>query len=904
MLGGGGMLNSAIQETQKTILQNAVCFKDCLVVCANLLKQYPLPTFVQFANYTNDCFKNQVVQAYRRYRDNNRDDITQPHGLDKLFKDNPRLDYRLIVSLYEQKQNTNALTLEKEVIDSILSEFKTLYKIFKSGVFQVYLEQENHQMHLPLQLATLIEWMDYGLNNITTFVLDAGNSTLSWLSQNTVKDEKSYWDRFVSYFSQAAINYFALSNKFVGMIFDFEGYFKAMEAVCNQVDVFFYQYKPIPQQLNGSQSSSQNAFDSLNEICSIFSSGSISFDRILRQNILNDKKSIDFEMSGELYRQTLNNIIQQKILVEFKILVEQIQYLNVLNEFKTNLNSEIDTLLYLSGQWEQDNETFCFSIDDIINQAQQKINLLIHILSNSPHQATQLLLTILSKQIDSYKFKSFHLPYSKEYAGLESSAKSIYQNKLLFDLTKYAKRRQRITSNMTNANILPAETMPEFENLVPFENMSSSSGAQEKLLGSGFYQNTVDGHKYYVKGTTNINHIADDICEVLASRICAAVGASSLFAECAYVKSKNTNTIYIRSRVADRFKSIYDMSSRSINFTTRLTPNERSELLSNLKKKQAPILRKILYVCLILGDYDPNPSNIGYSNVGLLKIDHGWSFDQVCDNELNLWDDLLNPFRHVGRLAPTNSICDYAELFKEIDLDVIKRLRIAFSANNIKPVILSFLYDSVNIYQGTKAYGCLKDTITPSDVVKMYCERIGIPYQSDIELSLIADVLSRSLKHRAMNVELACILHYLAFNEATDENLEQLSENIEQLSCHGALLINQQKIKNLFEQATLNNQEHDNVLKKLYSKVDSISKPSTKSEETTSLDELNGTSDDDVSPTHVMFTKTLNNKNAENESDSNNQNKSKKRKFNLIDSDETKEEFRRPTKRPKTRHKK
>ncbi len=835
------MLGFAAEEIQNATLEKVLLFSETINESLQLLSEYQFPNSEQIVDFAATSFSKQLADIRIRYIDiilhNSKE---SPHKALSLFlNSNLQLDKDLATKLFMKQYEVQRYNQQKQLVVQLITLLKELNKKFQDTVLLTYKQCIDQDIPLPIELITLIEWIGFGLENISNFSFEMYNNGLSWVNKQDVSNDNSFKGALKFGFSKYVIQYFQVSERVSNIIFDFEMYLKTLDGIkANFKHAFdrdnqnLQHIVPKRNMAVGANPKPEMGLESFSKIQELIS--------LLKP----PTRSQENYSEASKYLEQYKVLMQQKLLFEIKKTIEILENMNELPPKGLAMISQIKKLFDIAASWEKNPHDFSLNIDDVINECRFVLQAGVNDILCSQYYLVQLLVVSLIKLIDIYKLKSIEVQKINEVM-------SPFFKEMLIE---YSRKRCWIELNLNASVGIVKNPHPEFNGFEPVKDKIVKSGAQEKLKGSGFYRNGQD--QYYVKGTTNLSLIADDLCEVLASRMAQLLGIQS-FADCAFLKSINTNDVYIRSKVTKGFRPIYDMEKRPFQVSTRLLPSESEDLLNNLSRQQKRQLKQVLYTCLILGDYDPNPNNLGFTVAGITKIDHGWAFDGICKRTMPLWKDTLNYFRYAGRIAPTNSVCDYAELFDEVDCLFFKNVRTHLNEQSLKQCVKQFIEDAMLVYVGTTAHGYLKSAIEPTDILEKLCERLGVAIDANRSIDELADLVAERITARIYNLALCCILEHLKKHDSSRIIETELRFCLEYLKAKRAFLIDEKAIDDSFQQILSRKALSRARLQSLYSlfKQSNINDPKENPLVFSSLAPMQATPKNKTSVTHEQATK-------------------------------------------------
>lgn len=268
----------------------------------------------------------------------------------------------------------------------------------------------------------------------------------------------------------------------------------------------------------------------------------------------------------------------------------------------------------------------------------------------------------------------------------------------------------------------------------PFEGYERLStvaegGGQAKSAFSDFYRGE-DGNVYYIKHTAEEAFTGDDIAEVLSSTIArkGLGNSSSIFADCKPVRAAD-GSVYVASRCSSGWEPIYKHGSDRYgikgserfgkNFITSLqNPRTRKtepsdprhrvykalsseEGIGGSSEKQQ--LAKALASSLWIMDHDCHTENLGRTDEGIVKIDHGWGLVNILKDK----HKRVDPYVFKGlrgkrggnvRNTPTNHFVDFPDVLAgEEFIEAIEALHQEFTKFG-KQDMKASIQDSIRQY--------------------------------------------------------------------------------------------------------------------------------------------------------------------------------------------------------------
>jgi len=212
---------------------------------------------------------------------------------------------------------------------------------------------------------------------------------------------------------------------------------------------------------------------------------------------------------------------------------------------------------------------------------------------------------------------------------------------------------------------------------VPKDPKKKDGGAQVKAEYTDFYTDE-HGQRYFIKKTGNADYTGDDIAEILTARIGRKLLGSDarLIAECEPIRAVNGD-VYVKSKCAPNWKVLHKHTGLGKNFTGAAkhhtarksadSGDTRRKVYDGLSADEKQELAKSLAICLVLMEYDCNTENIGTSDSGVVKIDHGWGLVNILKDKhkkVRLYN-FKGLIGHRGgnlRATPTNHFLDYPDI--------------------------------------------------------------------------------------------------------------------------------------------------------------------------------------------------------------------------------------------------
>lgn len=637
-------------------------------------------------------------------------------------------------SLHREYQN-NVLKMYNE-------KYKALHQSFKEIVVSRYIHLCDKKIGIDPIFMAIVEWLEFGLENLASVTYSAINFIGDYLAKRENPQQLSSWQKIKQSLTQCFVSGSGAYDAVIGTIFDIEHY-NLILAKYSADSVF--KVLTIPdittslEPLEATQSWSDS-------ISSVLSSGAIDINKIV-EFLSGTGSSVD--ALGSIKAE---HIFMTSLFSELKDFVRMIKAL------KADVDlSDITQVIDMVAESEDSNDIAVFALNECVNwlSAISKKWCTAELISIQP------LIQRYLKLIDGYRLVDIQRHQITGGAGLEAYLREISIATGIYTLGNATVIRNRFMESYVINHYIGLDIIPSFIGLQKMER-KVQSGSQAKAIGTGFYAEIDTGKQYFVKRTTKLHLIADDFSEILATSFSQYLGIHS-FAKCKPIVA-STQEVYIASECSTGFSPLFDMKDR---LTTRLMPSERVQLFSKLPGEILKQLRDIVLMCTLLSDTDPNPGNVGKTQFdGINKIDHGWAFDQICKPFLATWHDTLNPLRYPGRFAPTNALCDYANIFKTYNFSLIESIsRRITSSDCLHGFILDELQKICEIYIGSQATGSLKDKIEITDIVKALCQRFGLGYQPEIDLSHIASKLSDAIYIRSQNLYLLCLLENVAHIE-------------------------------------------------------------------------------------------------------------------------------------------
>ncbi|MBI2791209.1 MAG: hypothetical protein HYX61_04555 [Gammaproteobacteria bacterium] len=620
----------------------------------------------------------------------------------------------------------------------------------------------------------LIEWLYYGLENLSFYLYPCMNSMLDSVVNTINPKQSSLWEKCKQAFTSTLLSTSGIYDTSINIMFNLDQFCQILNTYTNDCRMDRFQFSEIPADILNIESSKNT-------------NNKITLERLFsKKNVLN--KMIEYKIhpvnpnvADKELISNLNNVSNciffEHLFLEIKECVFMIENLT----YNIDLRNIKDTLSIVHDYVENISEVSFFALNECTTWLNQ--------LTMSSLSSIECLIPLIQtylKVINGFRMTAgISIP---DISGIEWAKEHLHVLLLqasIRSLDTITLKRQRFLSCYSKNKLLTYNLTPHFPNYQHLA-IKHNSGSQQKALGTGFYRQTLTDHTVFIKRTTKLNFLADDFAEILASSLSSYLGTSS-FARCEPVMG-TTNEVYIASDCSSGFSPLMLMKSR---ITTRLLPTEINELFSHLSENDLHELRNIILMCTLLADPDPNPGNIGMTNdEGLKKIDHGWAFDQICKPYIATWHDTLNPLRYPGRIAPTNAICDYKKIFKNYDFSFIRNIAQTInSPEYLREYFFTKLTELSEFYLNTKATGSLKENIELKDIIKTLSQRFGLAFRPEIDLAYIAHKLSNSIYLRCQNIYLLCILENIK-----DANTERLRILTAMLKNHLDFII-QMKIK-------------------------------------------------------------------------------------------------------------
>lgn len=748
------MLNFSVAKI-KEILQEQFSEADkVLIEALRVLANKDFPG-------ANECLRNFITQKDSSDRNLHHLEIEYKVKIESP-KAHPALSGPLAQSYMATQKNRVISQSHSAYLLAHIEKYKLFNQTFSSIVDEKYQVLLNLNIKLsPIYMAT-IEWIKFGLENLSALSYSIINNISAWLAQNTNHSQQTYWESIKQSIASSLISRSSIYEECTKSIFDIPAYTKTLEHYIKHIDSTSKIESALINQIIMhalvTEPKATRALDSLSSISSVLSSGSISIDKILchipkEKNITTKNNSLEM---AKLTQAVAEKIFIHTLFYEIKGLKSLIDAMSLEKRKDFGLQQCINMVSQILN--ENDMVSECKSALDFgINIAVRWLEQFCAGRTDSSCAALQVLAVKFLKLIETFKLLNFEIPKVGDIEGLEVHLRSIGVVQVSKSLQQTVKLKNQIMHCYQENELLKSTPMPRFENLTLNIDKKVIGGSQDKAIGTGFYVNNSSEELFFIKRTTRLHLIADDLAEILSSEICNILGFKQ-FAQCQPVKSQTTGEIYIASRCESGFKPIFNMDGR---FTTRLLPHERKEFLEKLGDDSKKQLLNILLICNLIGDYDPNPGNIGTTiNKGIVKIDHGWAFDQILSEFMPTWHNSLNPLRYPARFAPTNAMCDYAVILRDCDMAFFEQLYSTFQKPDLLQEKLVELFINIaEIYIGTRATGSLKDSIEAQDIIVSLCERFGLPYTGKVTFEVLAEKLSAALYTRFHNLYLIAVLN-------------------------------------------------------------------------------------------------------------------------------------------------
>lgn len=647
--------------------------------------------------------------------------------------------------LYREKRSesdllTRVLKNHEEKYKSIRLKFKeTIHLEFKRLLFR--------KTDIPITYITLILMLEYGLEMICSISFPIFNMTTSWVTKRDVVENESYYGKLKSGIISSLLGKFGTYETILSAFFDIKNFSEIIKPYISKCELEAKIESATPYVINPSNVPNYSLL-----LSDYISSGAIDIQQLIKDLTENRTSSISGVSRG-------SSPINIKPILLYSFLFEIKEFTRLILTLDKDADVKYSFKIIDLFITEQNNPL----LGDFIQLECQRW--LKAIVLKGEHTAhLEILRLKLIDSINALQIYDFPVGDLFHSVGLKLDLQSAAQFIIINNLSKIAEIRKQYIESFSTLSIIPSMPLPAFENYNRLDLGRPLGGAQEKAPGSGFYQHLATGTHYFIKRTTQFHKLADDLSEILVSALCNYLQVD-YFAICHSLLSTTTGDVYVASKCEKGFQSIYKMTSNRP--TTRLLPNEKIKIDEKLNANQQRNLLNILLLSILFGDYDANPGNIGTTTADagnrLVKIDHGWAFDQICLPSMPTWIDMLNPMRYSGRIAPTNSLCDYRYHFKLLNPDLFNsHIDKLSNIEDLNETILHALYELTNTYKDSIATGALKRNLTEADILAALCERFGIDPREYGTHEMISAKLAQSIYYRAQNLHLIVSLEHIA----------------------------------------------------------------------------------------------------------------------------------------------
>lgn len=701
--------------------------------------------------------------VFHSFEDENNDNVASymPENLRKEF-------------LYTCKKNKKT-NEEKEKIEAHVNKYKDFYSIFQDVLFLPHQGLLEPDSIIDLNTILILEWMDYGLESLSSFLYLLTNNVAHYFCTNSSVNLSSI-EAISNFISSTFISVANIGNKISNSIFDVDDFNVKLKQYAQRCGTYEQEIrnKEKPNFYSLYHDKLQEIKGNLKEL---MPRGSFEIKDILQEITITKDDVHDLEVVEKNY-QKHEGVFIKNIFSGIKIFTKLIESANP-ND-KSGSKDILAVIAAFSSAYDNDSLT-AEARSFYVKKCCEWLNSVgkVKYKNSDGILMTSVLVKRYLKILGVFEMMKVEIPKISllsdisEMLDIEEKnipcmclfSKIMVILRLEEDLSRVKKIQSKIQEKFNHDGKIEIDPIPDFGGFQPVAQIAIG-GTQPKAKGSGFYEK--DEQKFFLKRATKIENLVDDLVETLTSDVCDIIDFDG-FARCQPVKSQNTADVFVASACRHGFEELKDMSGR---VSSRLLPRERNFLLK-LPEKQQNDLRKILFFCNLIGDYDPNPGNLGkIGDDEIVKIDHGWAFDQICNKKIYTWYDIMNPFRYPGRFSPTNALCDYKKLIKNPNISFIEA--IIEKVDNCKQLgekIKCSLDKILQAYEGSRALGSLRDTIEKGDIYRSLCQRFHLDYDADlINNDYLSHWLSLAINIRAHN------LYFISLLESMNSFLKKQSE--------------------------------------------------------------------------------------------------------------------------------
>ncbi len=271
----------------------------------------------------------------------------------------------------------------------------------------------------------------------------------------------------------------------------------------------------------------------------------------------------------------------------------------------------------------------------------------------------------------------------------ETLTKAEHENLAAANNEMLAKLKKRSTNDLSSLD--PGELVlyayqsknSPFKGLIPYipSKQDISSGAQVKAAGSGKYLDVNTGEYFFIKKSEN--RPQDDIAEIYSSLMAREINGEHI-AKCTFIKNNKNKETFVKSKMYDGFKPLYQ-HKRGINLGfTRLGGFKHGSDFPLARNKNHPIkvaidkmtgenahqkaeLAQVLATSFLMRGYDVQTENINYytgddgkTHIG--RIDFGWMLNGiVSEKTVKLRTSMV---MNITKGMPTNHYNDFFPFIK------------------------------------------------------------------------------------------------------------------------------------------------------------------------------------------------------------------------------------------------
>lgn len=155
--------------------------------------------------------------------------------------------------LYRQKD------LEAKYLSKItmlyVENYKSLFQIFKKKIFSYYLNYYSENTIIEPKYMALIEWLYYGLENLSFYLYPCMNSMLDSLVNTINPKQSSLWEKCKQAFTSTLLSTSGIYDTSINIMFNLDQFCQILNTYTNDCRMDRFQFSEIPADILNIESS-------------------------------------------------------------------------------------------------------------------------------------------------------------------------------------------------------------------------------------------------------------------------------------------------------------------------------------------------------------------------------------------------------------------------------------------------------------------------------------------------------------------------------------------------------------------------------------------------------------------------------------------------------------------------